>query len=112
MLFVWGERLLRTIWISLNLRIYQVSRINDNDDNHKFKGMDEICEKKIEPGSMITVPYRVEQDCDLRWKFKTDGGDLGFGVQRKESETDSSPAFVDVLTPARVLRKCYLFAES
>ena len=79
-------------------------RSNNNDDNLEFKGMGEICQKKIEPGSMITVPYRVDQDCDLRWKFKTDGGDLGFGVQRKESETDSSPALVDVLTPSRVLR--------
>ena len=73
--------------------------------------MGEICQKKIEPGSMITVPYKVDQDCDLRWKFKTDGGDLGFGVQRKESETDSSPALEDVLTPTRVLVMCYSFAE-
>ena len=26
----------------------------------------------------------MKQECDLIWKFKTEGGDIGFGVQRRE----------------------------
>ena len=26
----------------------------------------------------------MKQKCDLRWKFKTEKGDIGFGVQRRE----------------------------
>ena len=26
----------------------------------------------------------MKQECDLRWKFKTEGGDIGFGLQRRE----------------------------
>ena len=68
--------------------------------------MGEICQMKIEAGSVITLPYKVDKDCDLRWKFKSEGGDLGFGVQRRESEKETPSAFVDVLTPSRVLIFC------
>jgi len=68
----------------------------------EIPGMGEICQMKIEAGSEITVPYKVDKDCDLRWKFKSEGGDLGFAVHRRETEKDTPTAFIDVLTRSRV----------
>jgi len=61
----------------------------DHAQPEEIPGMGEICLVKIEAGSMISLPQKVTKDCDLRWKFRSEGGDLGFGVQRKKSEEDS-----------------------
>ena len=39
----------------------------------------------VEPGSVVTLRYTINEDCDLRWKFSADKGDIGFGVQKKEA---------------------------
>ena len=39
----------------------------------------------VEPGSIVTLRYTINEDCDLRWKFSADKGDIGFGVQKKEA---------------------------
>merc|ERR1712106_132281 len=79
----------------------------DQSQPEEIPGMGEICQMKLEAGSEITIPYKVDQNCDLRWKFKSEGGDLGFGVQRKESEKDTPSAFLDVLTLSRVFIFCF-----
>ena len=57
--------------------------------------MGDICTIKIGPGSLITEKYTVGKDCNLRWKFKSEGGDLGFGVQRKISEKTSDRVSIE-----------------
>ena len=48
-------------------------------------GMGDICTVTVSPGSEVTLRYTVSQACHLRWKFKSEGGDIGFGVKRKEA---------------------------
>ena len=66
-----------------------------------IKGMGEIFQTKIEAGSSLSLPQIVTTDCDLRWKFKSEGGDLCFGVKRKSDKNPSTPV-EEVLTPTRV----------
>merc|ERR1719334_2485037 len=33
--------------------------------------------------SVFTLRFTMKQKCDLRWKYKTEKGDIGFGVERK-----------------------------
>merc|ERR1719206_1243370 len=63
--------------------------------------MGEIFQTKIEAGSSLSLPQIVTTDCDLRWKFKSEGGDLCFGVKRKSDKNPSTPV-EEVLTPTRV----------
>ena len=81
------------------------------DGEHDVAGMGDICTMKIGHGSVITLRYTVSQDCQIRWKFKSEGGDLGFGVKRKEAVMDregiefvedSLATSVDVMTSTRV----------
>ena len=67
-----------------------------------IKGMGEIFQTKIEAGSLLTLPQIVTTDCDLRWKFKSEGGDLYFGVKKKKSDKNSSTTVEDVLALSRV----------
>eukprot|EP00092_Neocalanus_flemingeri_P013028 GFUD01014039.1.p1 GENE.GFUD01014039.1~~GFUD01014039.1.p1 ORF type:complete len:171 (+),score=59.57 GFUD01014039.1:37-549(+) len=73
--------------------------------------MGDIHTVMVGPGSVVTLRYTVSQDCDIRWKFKSEGGDLGFGVQRKKDVQnvdgarvveDPVAAAVDVLISTRV----------
>ena len=47
--------------------------------------MGDIHDVRIEPGSFITLRYMVNYNGLIRWKFKSEGGDLGFGVQRRKA---------------------------
>ena len=47
--------------------------------------MGDIHDVRIEPGSFITLRYTVNYNGLIRWKFKSEGGDLGFGVQRRKA---------------------------
>ena len=85
----------------------------DDDDDPGVTDMGDVCTIKIGPGSLITQKYTINKDCNLRWKFKSKGGDLGFGVQRKIAEKTSDGVSVemapsgdikDVLTITRVIK--------
>ena len=53
--------------------------------------MGELKTVKIEPGSDVQIPFTaVTKDCKLRWKFSSEGGDIGFGI-RKEKSQSSGP---------------------
>ena len=67
-----------------------------------IKGMGEIFQTKIEAGSSLSLPQIVTTDCDLRWKFKSEGGDLCFGVKRKKSDNNPSTLVEEVLASSRV----------
>ena len=73
--------------------------------------MGDIHEVRIEPGSFTTLRYMVGHSGLIRWKFKSEGGDLGFGVQRRKalegrgvegSEEDQTADVEDVVVSARV----------
>ena len=73
--------------------------------------MGDIHDVRIEPGSFTTLRYTVGQSGLIRWKFKSEGGDLGFGVQRRKalegrvgegSEEDQTADVEDVVVSARV----------
>jgi hypothetical protein len=90
----------------------------DEDDEDDVAGMGDIYTMKIEPGSVTTLRYTVSQDCQIRWKFKSEGGDLAFGVQRKEAVMnregtefveDSSATSLDFITSTRVFRFVNLY---
>jgi len=68
----------------------------------EIPGMGEIFQTKIEAGSLLTLPQIVTTDCDLRWKFKSEGGDLCFGVKKKKSDSNPSTTVEDVLALSRV----------
>ena len=60
--------------------------------NSKFRslfilkaGPEEITTIVVNPGSVVTLRYTVNEDCDLRWKFIVDKGDIGFGIQKTEA---------------------------
>ena len=57
----------------LHIGIYQVT------------GCGDITTIVVDPGSVVTLRYTINQDCDLRWKFRTEKGNIGFGVQKKEA---------------------------
>jgi len=68
----------------------------------EIPGMGEIFQTKIEAGSLLSLPQIVTTDCDLRWKFRSEGGDLCFGVKKKKSDSNSSTTVEDVLALSRV----------
>ena len=46
--------------------------------------MGDISTLTITCRSVFTLRFTVKQECDMRWKFKTEGGDIGFGLLRRE----------------------------
>jgi hypothetical protein len=46
--------------------------------------MGDISTLTIASRSVFTLRFTMKQKCDLRWKFKTERGAIGFGVQRRE----------------------------
>ena len=99
---VWVGRLLRNIYNRLSQRRYQVRIIKAIYLQVDIKGMGEIFQTKIEAGSLLTLPQIVTNDCDIRWKFKSEGGDLCFGVKRKKSDNNPSTLVEEVLASSRV----------
>jgi len=51
----------------------------------EIPGMGDILTVEIAPGSEVILKYTVSQDCQVRWKFKSEGGDLAFGVKKKKA---------------------------
>jgi hypothetical protein len=73
--------------------------------------MGDIHDVRIEPGSFTTLRYMVGHNGLIMWKFKSEGGDLGFGVQRRKTlegsggegpEEDQTADVEDVVVSARV----------
>ena len=86
------------------------------DDIYPVVGMGDIHTVKIAPGSEITFRYTISQDCHVRWKFKSEGGDLTFGVKKKkalmdkdngELMEDSAIGAVEVINSKRVVRHIF-----
>ena len=46
--------------------------------------MGDISTLTIASRSVFTLRFTMKQKCDLRWKFKTKRGSIGFGVQRRK----------------------------
>ena len=78
--------------------------------------MGDIHDVRIEPGSFITLRYTVNYNGLIRWKFKSEGGDLGFGVQRRKAlgggggegfEEDQTAVAEDVVVSERV--RCMMY---
>ena len=40
----------------------------------------------IEPGDRVVKTFPISKTCQLRWKFRSEEGDLGFGIRIKESK--------------------------
>ena len=85
MVSVWGARYLSTIRVYTSLRRFQVNDDCDTTTDNVSQGMGDITTMTVDPGSVVTLRYTVNEDCDLRWKFRTEKGDIGFGVQRKQA---------------------------
>ena len=45
--------------------------------------MEDINTITIMARSVFTLRFTMKQKCDLRWKYKTEKGDIGFGVEKK-----------------------------
>ena len=82
-------------------------------DVHTIVGMGDINTVEIAPGSEVTLRYTVSQDCRIRWKFKSEGGNLVFGVKKKKAVKnkegggfmeDSSKAAVEVFHTKQVVQ--------
>ena len=40
---------------------------------------------EVGPGSSLALRYTIDESCELHWKFKTQIGDISFGVQKKKA---------------------------
>ena len=69
-------------------------RILENSKPQDLTGMGRIHSIRIEAGLSHVLTYSTSKQADLRWKFKSDGGDLIFRVEVKRDNK------ISVLVPS------------
>jgi len=57
----------------------------------ELPGMAEVNSTSVAAGAVFTLRYTFSEESDLEWKFRSDGGDLGFSLQRKAARLGGKP---------------------
>jgi len=49
----------------------------------ELPGMAEVNSTNVTAGAVFTLRYTFSKETEIEWKFQSEGGDIGFGIQKK-----------------------------
>jgi len=55
----------------------------------ELPGMAEVNSTNVAAGAVFTLRYTFSKESEIEWKFQSEGGDIGFGVQKKLARLNS-----------------------